>query len=111
MRLIGFDMSGTTSKEREMRMMLVAGAIAVALAGCSNTGEGYSTPVGSTAAPTTSCNGLASPGNIGALAGAAGGALLGNQFGAGTGKGLATGAGALAGGAGGYMAGNSVGGC
>jgi outer membrane lipoprotein SlyB len=83
--------------------MLVIGAVAaLALGGCASGNSGYAS------SPPTSC-GSSNAGLIGALAGAGGGALLGNQFGKGSGKYATTGAGALAGGAGGYALGNSLG--
>lgn len=86
-----------------MRSIAFAAVALLALAGCSPSpygGNGYS---------ASSCG--AAPGVIGGLAGAGGGALLGNQFGHGTGKDVTTGLGALAGGAGGYTAGNALSGC
>lgn len=89
-----------------MRGLIVGCTIGLlALAGCADTSP---RPVAYSGASST-CD--SSAGTVGALAGAAGGGLLGNQFGKGKGKIGTTGAGVLAGGAGGYAAGNSLGGC
>lgn len=87
-----------------MRSFAILAVVALALAGC-----GSSAPYGSDDPTASSCSGAG--GIIGGLAGAGGGALLGNQFGHGTGKDVATGVGALGGGAAGYEAGNAMSGC
>ncbi len=86
-----------------MRMLFVGAVLAVSLAACANSNYPDS------GSSSYSCNSNA--GLIGGLAGAAGGALLGNQFGKGTGKYGTTALGALGGGAGGYALGNSMSGC
>lgn len=89
-----------------MRLLVITAVAALALAGCAN----RTSPYGTTAyAPAASCDQTA--GLLGGLAGAAGGGLLGNQFGKGTGKDVATAGGVLAGGAGGYTLGNRYAGC